>query len=356
MGRRRNHDRRDLPPNLYVRNDGYYSYRDPRNGKEYGLGRDRRIAVTEAIQANIELFSDAGRTPLSARINLVDSVTFYSWLERYEKIISARGLKQKTLADYASKLRSIKERMQDTSIAEITTKQIAIILNDYAAEGKHAMAKLIRSTLGDIFREAIAEGHITVNPVTATRAAKFEVKRTRLTIEEYREIYQVAGTLSPWVKLAMDLAVLTGQRISDLCAMYWEDVREGYLYVEQNKTGAKLAIPVGLKIDVLSISLEDVLLKCRKLSSGKTIISSATGKGLSPATVSGNFRRARELSGINFSGEPPSFHELRSLSARLYDKQAGESFAQHLLGHKSGIMTAKYRDDRGREWDRIEIE
>ncbi|MGN2425130.1 hypothetical protein GR294_22770 [Raoultella sp. Lac2] len=34
MGRRRNHDRRDLPPNLYVRNDGYYSYRDPRNDKE----------------------------------------------------------------------------------------------------------------------------------------------------------------------------------------------------------------------------------------------------------------------------------------------------------------------------------
>ncbi|MDU0923281.1 tyrosine-type recombinase/integrase [Raoultella ornithinolytica] len=68
---------------------------------------------------------------------------------------------------------------------------------------------------------------------------------------------------------------------------------------------------------------------------------------LTPATVSSNFRKASELSGLDFSGEPPGFHELRSLSARLYGKQAGDSFAQHLPGYNSGIMTAKYRDDRG---------
>lgn len=53
MARTRNHARRDLPPNLYVRNGGYYCYRDPRTGKEYGLGRDKRLAVTEAIAANM---------------------------------------------------------------------------------------------------------------------------------------------------------------------------------------------------------------------------------------------------------------------------------------------------------------
>lgn len=137
--------------------------------------------------------------------------------------------------------------------------------------------------------------------------------------------------------------------------MSWEDIRDGYLYVEQKKTGAKLAIPVGLKIEELGISLQGVLQKCRKLSAGKAIISSSSGKCLSPTTVSNAFRRARELCGINFTGGPPSFHELRSLSARLYSKQVDDSFAQHLLGHKSGSMTATYRDDRGREWDKIEI-
>ncbi|EBV1606030.1 integrase, partial [Salmonella enterica subsp. enterica serovar Newport] len=63
-----------------------YCYRDPRTGKEFGLGRDRRIAITEAIQANIELFSGHKHKPLTARINSDNSVTLHSWLDRYEKI------------------------------------------------------------------------------------------------------------------------------------------------------------------------------------------------------------------------------------------------------------------------------
>ena len=58
---------------------------------------------------------------------------------------------------------------------------------------------------------------------------------------------------------------------------------------------------------------------------------------------------------LSFEGDPPTFHELRSLSARLYEKQISDKFAQHLLGHKSDTMASQYRDDRGREWDKIEI-
>jgi len=49
MARKRDPKFVDLPPNLYARNDGYYSFRDPRTGKEYGLGRDKRYALTQAI-------------------------------------------------------------------------------------------------------------------------------------------------------------------------------------------------------------------------------------------------------------------------------------------------------------------
>lgn len=45
---------------------------------------------------------------------------------------------------------------------------------------------------------------------------------------------------------------------------------------------------------------------------------------------------------------PPAFHEIRSLSARLYSEQGTD--AQALLGHKSPDMTAIYRDVRGAEW------
>lgn len=355
MGRRRNHDRRDLPPNLYIRNNGYYCYRDPRTGKEFGLGRDRRIAVTEAVQANIELFSTNDRKTLLERITSDDVVTLHSWLDRYEVIIAGRGLKQKTLTDYASKIRAIREKLHDLPLTDITTKQVAALLNGYVSEGKSATAKLIRSTLSDIFREAIAEGHISTNPVTATRAAKSEVKRARLTTDEYRRIYQAAVSLPGWVILAMDLAVVTGQRVGDLCEMRWEDIKGGYLYIEQRKTGAKLAIPTTLCINALGISMEDTLSRCRELLGGATIIASTRREPLSSGTISRYFMRARKASGLSFAGEPPTFHELRSLSARLYEKQVGKEFAQHLLGHKSDSMASQYRDDRGREWTKVEV-
>lgn len=153
----------------------------------------------------------------------------------------------------------------------------------------------------------------------------------------------------------MEIALLTRQRVSDICAMKWVDISEGFLHVQQQKTGVKLAIPVTIKLDAANLSLSDTLKRCKSLSQGETIISSTRSEALSSGTVSRYFMRARKESGLSFSGEPPTFHEIRSLSARLYEKQYGERFAQHLLGHKSDSMAAQYRNDRGREWERIEI-
>jgi integrase len=355
MGRRRSHDRRDLPPNLYIRNSGYYCYRDPRTGKEFGLGRNRRIAVTEAIQANIELFSGDERKTLLSRISNDDAMTVHSWLDRYEVIIGERGLSKKTIVDYRNKLKAIRERISDAPIVDITTKQIASLLNDYVDSGKAATAKLIRSMLADIFREAIAEGHTQTNPVSATRSPKTEVKRERLTLDEYKQIMAATDDLPPWVPLSIELAVITGQRVSDLCAMKWSDIHDEHLHIEQQKTGVKLAIPVNLSLDSLGLVLSDTLFKCKTILKGDTVISSTRNMPLSSGTVSRYFMRARKASGLSFGDSPPTFHELRSLSAREYEKQVSDKFSQHLLGHKSDSMAAQYRDDRGREWNKLEI-
>lgn len=67
-------------------------------------------------------------------------------------------------------------------------------------------------------------------------------------------------------------------------------------------------------------------------------------------SITGAFAEARDRTGITWpeGKTPPTFHEIRSLSARLYDEQGID--AQALLGHKSPDMTAVYRDVRGAEW------
>ncbi|WP_238392818.1 tyrosine-type recombinase/integrase [Buttiauxella sp. 3AFRM03] len=58
------------------------------------------------------------------------------------------------------------------------------------------------------------------------------------------------------------------------------------------------------------------------------------------------FVKARKNAGIELSDCPPTFHEIRSLAGRLYEKAFGKEFTQKLLGHKSEKMTEKYLDVR----------
>jgi integrase len=51
---------------------------------------------------------------------------------------------------------------------------------------------------------------------------------------------------------------------------------------------------------------------------------------------------ARKLSGLSCSDNPPTFHEIRSLSGRIYEAAYGKEFAQKLFGHKSEKMTEMY--------------
>ena len=69
MARPRSGKHRQFPDNLYERK-GYFSWRDPRTGKEYGLGRDKRSAFDQAIEANLQAIRE-GRLPKAPQIRLV---------------------------------------------------------------------------------------------------------------------------------------------------------------------------------------------------------------------------------------------------------------------------------------------
>lgn len=62
------------------------------------------------------------------------------------------------------------------------------------------------------------------------------------------------------------------------------------------------------------------------------------------------FARCRDNSGLEWGDkEPPTLHEIRSLSERLY-KAEGRVNTQELLGHKDPRMTRVYHDPRGAEF------
>ncbi|EBS4003902.1 integrase, partial [Salmonella enterica subsp. enterica serovar Agona] len=94
-----------------------------------------------------------------------------------------------------------------------------------------------------------------------------------------------------------------------------------------------------------------VIDRCRLVSRTDFMISAGIRKNsptgnIHPDGLTKKFVKARKASGVNFSNNPPTFHEIRSLAGRLYKNEHGEVFAQKLLGHTSANTTKLYLDER----------
>lgn len=347
----------NLPRNLtYRKSRKSFYWRNPLNGKEIALGQiSRRDAIAQAIEANHYIEKNYSPIALLEQLKGVHEYTMDNWLERYEIILQRRKLAANTYKVRAGHINTIRDKFADKVLSKITTLDIAEFLESWVEQGKVAMAGTLRSVLSDVFREAIVAGRIEVNPVTPTRAPKITVMRERLEYEQYIAIRNAAEQQPAWFALSMDLALVTGQRREDVVKMKFIDVHDNRLYIEQTKTGALIAIPLTLTLKSVGLSLSNVIDRCRQVSRTDFLISSGIRKNspdgsIHPDGLTKGFVKARRYSGLSFSHSPPSFHEIRSLSGRLYEKEYGKEFTRKLLGHKSEKMTDKYLDTRGKEY------
>ncbi|EDA0232647.1 phage integrase Arm DNA-binding domain-containing protein [Salmonella enterica] len=348
----RKHDP-NLPKNLtYRKNRKSFAWRNPLTYEEFQLGQiSRRDAIAQAIEANNFIAQNYTPVALIEKLKGMDSLTVTKWIERYEVLLQRRNLSANTYKIRGNQLATIREKMGEMILAEVTTKHVATFLETWIEGGKNTMAGAMRSVLSDMFREAVVEGHITQNPVEPTRAPKIEVARNRLRLDVYKKIREAAEHLPAWFPLAMDLALVTGQRREDVSCMKFSNIIDDRLYINQIKTGMKLALPLSLNLSAVGLRLGTVIDRCRLVSRTDYLISPGVRKNssdgsLHPDSLTKKFVAARKLAGINFSDNPPTFHEIRSLAGRLYRDERGEDFAQKLLGHTSENTTKLYLDER----------
>jgi enterobacteria phage integrase len=355
--RRRSEKRRNFPANLYE-TGGYYSWKHPVTGEHLGIGRDRKEAFRQAIEANEAL--NIKRPTLLERITGAAN-TWGDWCNEFEKKLAERTATANTKRTRKSMMARLRRSFDESQAAsQISTRDCAQVLQALKDEGKNRMAQSFRSFMVDCFDRMIAAGWRTDNPVKVTDKVEVTVQRGRLTLEAFLALYKATQVV--WLRNAMALALVAGKDRDSVRNAKFTDFRDGGWWNERSKTGARVFLPMNLRLDVFGMSLDDVVKQCRStgIVSAYLIHQTQRAKGatlgqpLHLDTITRTFSLELAKLNLDFGGkESPTFHEIRSLAARLH-KEQGDVDPQDLLSHKDPKSTATYTDGRG-EWIRLVV-
>ena len=348
---KRQHKRRTWPRGLMEPRPGYYAWRHP-DGRTLGIGRvPLAHAISECIAANQHLADQA--PSLVERLTGADH-TVADLLGKMDAADNANTAKQLRSLD-----KQITAAIGKVPCGLLTVRQCAELVESIRATGKHRSAQAVRARLVTVCKRGQNLGWMDSNPAEATETRKVRTKRQRLTLDAFRAIYARAGEVAEWLPHAMMLGIVTGADRSTIAGLTRDMVGDEFLTYQRSKTSAWIAVPLRLRLDALGVSLSE-LVKHRTDVVSRFLVhhvavygNAPAGSKVFPDRISKAFTAARVLAGIP-DENAATFHELRSLSARLYKEQGGVD-VQALLGHASAKMTEKYTDPRGIEAVRVKV-
>ena len=259
------------------------------------------------------------------------AVTVGAILDRFEAEYIPYELAPRTAKDYRRHVAHLKRLFGDRIAEELKPKDFGPFLN-IQGRGKTNRVRQL-AVLSAAFSEAVSTWYWLEHNVLREVKRPKSRPRDRLVSEE--EFAAVKAMAPLRVRLAMELAVITGQRQGDILDMKWADIKDMSILIHQAKTGKRLAIEI-------TSDLEKVLDRCWQLPHGGC----ESGEYVITRTCGGRFTsegfRARWQETINkycrLGGKRFTFHDLRALAAT---RCPTIEHAMYLLGHSNISMTRR---------------
>jgi integrase len=239
----------------------------------------------------------------------------------------------------------------DLDVAAITPTDIIRFRNKLSLKLAAGTVNLKVKTLRMVFKAAHRDGLISENPAEHVDTIKKEAGRAArrpFTVEELRTVLAIASP--EWASM-IRFGLYTGQRLSDLAALTWEniDTQHGEIRLLTRKTGRRMMIPMAqpLKDHVESLEAGDspsqpihpaAYIEAQAGRSGALsnqfialLVAAGLRKPISKrkdATKAGR-AGAREASVL-------SYHSLRATAATfMHDAGVPSAVVQELIGHDS---------------------
>jgi integrase len=224
---------------------------------------------------------------------------------------------------------------------------------EHIAEFKAALvAKKLRpktvnnalGVIGRMYTDAIEWGYAKTNPVRRVKPLKVATPEIRFWVHEQSEAFLAAARRmrSAWYPFFL-MALRTGMRLGELCALRWQDVDFALKQVRvvQNWTNGVLEeTPKSGKARVLDLA-DDVIaaLKAHRHLLGELVFPNHDGGYLSPTQIKKPYLAVMKAAGV----PRIRFHDLRhTFASQLVIKGVPLKAVQELLGHADIKMTMRY--------------
>lgn len=360
MGRKPTKNR-NLPRGMRAReqrsgNVFYYYDAGGRPRREIPLGSD----YVQAVKKWAELEADKG----SPHVQLI---TFKYVSDRYTReVIPTKAVR--TQSDNIIELNKLLEFFSDAPLIDIKPIFVRQYLDWRHAEAKKRVAdenaqrvkdgkppKAVTGSEGKVRanREKALFSHIwnkarewgltdCPNPCMGIKGFRETGRDTYIDDETFKAVYDAADYPT---QDAMDIAYLSGQRPADVLKISLGDLKDGELWLQQNKTGTKLRIAIEGE---LATVIERI--KARKYKVRTTaLIVDEHGKTLTASALRGRFDKARDAAASKTDNSDLSkrikgfqFRDLRAKAGTDKEGTDGMSAAKDLLGHADESMTRNY--------------
>lgn len=376
-GRPRKRENRHFPDYLYFdKETGQYRFQLI-TGKRKSIGSDRAMAIAIAREYNLRMRPDM--------VPSIESLVRESGgingeakpFAEHAQALLDRAIRDENpgtdaKAVWLNDIERVKEFFSDIYACDIDLEHVNAYIKKYHSEASANVQNRKVSFLKKLFSYAVDESLMMDNPAERKKMRRVDSKaRRRLTLADFNKIHRAAPL---WLQTAMDLAMQTTharlevsrirysikQPGQGICGCVWFSEPQGDIYGTlyihrqkvQHKEASHVAIPIGPVLrDIIERSRDNVAspyvvhrLPLKRSNPTSKEVRHPTQ--VAPDYLSRSFSAMRDQVGVG-AGMPedqrPTFHEIRALSAFLFNKQGIDP--QGRMAHSDAKSTKIYTEN-----------
>ncbi len=196
---------------------------------------------------------------------------------------------------------------------------------------KDATVNREMSCLHHIFTKAVEWELIDQNPFNRGKTLSLKENNKRLRFLNEAEIDRLLDACPMYLRHIVECAIMSGMRRGEILGLKWEQVRNGFIYLDKTKTNEARQIPISDELELVFKAIR----KEQHLTSKYVF----TYNGQPLKRNKSAFRTALKRAGIvDFR-----FHDLRhTFASQILINGGSLKDVQELLGHKDMTMTLRY--------------